>query len=154
MKTHLSYSRAFSLIEVTMALGIAVFGIITLFALLPTGLNMTRESSAQSLAVNLLTGLASNIRNSDGTASTTNPSIPLGSPGSGVIYFDESGLSLGNTLSDAAIYKAEWSVHSLDEAHAIPPSVHLRIGWPVHAEHLIGFEDTLVILRHNPASNP
>src|SRR5690606_18146012 len=77
MKIHPSHSHGFSLIEVTMALGIAVFAIITLFALLPTGLNLSRESSAEGLAVNILSGLASDIRNSDGAATTVVYGIPL-----------------------------------------------------------------------------
>jgi len=154
MKTLPSHPRAFSMIEVTMALGIAVFGIITIFALLPTGLNLTRESSAQCLAVNILTGLASDIRNSDGAASTKVFKIPLGSVGSGVIYFDESGLSLDAIPSAAAIYKAEWSVQPLDAANAIPPYVHAQVGWPAQAKNPIGFEEVLVILRNSPASAP
>ena len=42
MKMRSSRASAFSLIEVTMAIGIASFGLLTVFGLLPAGLNTTQ----------------------------------------------------------------------------------------------------------------
>ena len=47
MKKDRLSSNGFSLVEVTIALGIVAFGLMALFALLPIGLNLVRESSEE-----------------------------------------------------------------------------------------------------------
>jgi uncharacterized protein (TIGR02598 family) len=146
--------RGFSLVEVTLALGIVAFAFITLFALLPTGLRLVRESSDEGVAVNILTALAADLKNSDGVAPITqNHQIPIDRAGVGVAYFDESGRFLGNNSGDSAIYKANWSVRSRDVANGVPPGAWLKISWPAASESSTGSVETLVIFKVNPADS-
>lgn len=52
-----SRSRAFSLIEVVLALGLAAFAIVVIVGLLPVGLKLTSESEDESRAVNILSAV-------------------------------------------------------------------------------------------------
>ena len=53
--------RAFSLVEVTIALGITVFCLLTVIGLLAVGVNSTHVSSVQTSAANILTAVASDL---------------------------------------------------------------------------------------------
>lgn len=54
--------RAFTLVEVTLALGIAVFCLVVVFGLLTVGLNTSAISVEQTNAVNLLSVVANDLR--------------------------------------------------------------------------------------------
>ena len=84
-------AAAFSLVEVTLALGIAAFCLIALFGLMPVGVQTNRNASSQTAATNILAAVVADLRATPtfNTTSTqfgiifgTNPS-PL--------YFDGSG---------------------------------------------------------------
>ena len=55
-------SHAFSLVEVTIALGIAVFCLVVIFGLLSVGVNMSSVSIEQTSATNLLAAVVSDLR--------------------------------------------------------------------------------------------
>ena len=56
MKTRLS--AAFSLVEVTLALGVAAFCLIAVFGLLPVGVNSDQTSIQQTAAASLATSIS------------------------------------------------------------------------------------------------
>jgi uncharacterized protein (TIGR02598 family) len=62
MKLPRSFRSGFSLIEVTIALGIATFCLVALFALLPMGLNQNRDTIEQTVATSIAANIASDIR--------------------------------------------------------------------------------------------
>ncbi len=53
---------AFSLVEVTLALGIMAFCMVAVFGLLPTGLNTSRDAIAQTTAANIAGAVAADLR--------------------------------------------------------------------------------------------
>jgi uncharacterized protein (TIGR02598 family) len=63
--------RAFSLAEVTVALGIAAFCLIAIFGLLPAGLNANKAGIQQNAAANLAAMIASDLRATPATANTS-----------------------------------------------------------------------------------
>ena len=68
---------AFSLVEVTLALGIMAFCMVAIFGLLPTGLNTSRDAIAQTAAANIAGALAADLRQAPAATSTTpNPQTP------------------------------------------------------------------------------
>jgi len=92
-------SGGFSLVEVTMALGVTVFVSVTILALLPTGLNVMREAMHQTVEAQILRSMA-------GQAVVSNfETLTDGSP----FFFDEEGLPLGSGLG--AVYTATLSRH-------------------------------------------
>ena len=54
--------RGFSLVEVTLALGVASFCLIALFGLLPIGLNSNEASTQQTIAATLASSVAADLR--------------------------------------------------------------------------------------------
>jgi uncharacterized protein (TIGR02598 family) len=95
-----SSRQAFSLVEVTIAMGIASFAVIGVMSLVPSGLTTLRASVDASAASRILRTVASEARqanNFDGLASTTN-------------FFDDNGLKLDVANRTQSIYSAEMRV--------------------------------------------
>jgi uncharacterized protein (TIGR02598 family) len=57
-------SSAFSLVEVTLALGIAAFCLIAVFGLVPVGVQTNRNATSQTAVTNILSSVVSDIRDS------------------------------------------------------------------------------------------
>ena len=87
-------SAAFSLIELTLALGIAAICLITVFALLPIAVLANRNATSQTAAASILRGVAADLR---ATPKTNNASTQFGITGINTganpppLYFDSSG---------------------------------------------------------------
>src|SRR6476619_7624776 len=58
----LSATGAFSLVEVTLALGIAAFCLITVFALVPAAVVTNRNATSQTAATNIMAAVVSDLR--------------------------------------------------------------------------------------------
>jgi uncharacterized protein (TIGR02598 family) len=72
-------SRGFSLIEVTIALGVVSFALIALFGLLPTGLTTFRSSIDRSIASQIAQNIISQARQTEFSSLST-LATPAGSP--------------------------------------------------------------------------
>jgi uncharacterized protein (TIGR02598 family) len=69
-------SRAgFSLVETVLALGVAAFCLATIFALLPIGMNSNKSSSEQTVATNMLTSIAADLRATPNPANSVSSQI-------------------------------------------------------------------------------
>ena len=64
MKTPAWFRGAFSLVEVTIALGIAAFCLVVMLGLLPAGLNANRSGLEQTAATGLAAAVAADLRTS------------------------------------------------------------------------------------------
>src|SRR5262249_20906853 len=86
----LSVSSGFSLVEVTLALGIAAFCLLAVFGLMPVGVETTRNATSQTAATNIMAAVVSDLR---ATPTTTNTSsqfcIRFGTVAT--LYFDGAG---------------------------------------------------------------
>jgi len=147
--------EAFSLVEVTIALGIVAFGVVAIFALLPAGLQLVRESTDESIASGILTMMASDVQ-----AKTTNPSESprftirltsgtkagiLHSNGNGGLLFDASGRYLGFAgISSQARFVGSYSIRpgTIDS----PANALLMVSWPAQAATPSGRIETLIAL--------
>jgi uncharacterized protein (TIGR02598 family) len=78
------FTQGFSLIEVTIALGVVSFALIALFGLLPTGLTTFRSSIDRSVCSQIAQNIISQARQTDFSSltnsSNTNFTTPAGSP--------------------------------------------------------------------------
>lgn len=86
MNTPRNSPAAFSLIEVTLALGIAAFCLLTVFGLLPLGLNSTQNAAEQTTVAGIATAISSDLHGtpvitSSTGAATSQFNFPLPSPG-------------------------------------------------------------------------
>ena len=63
--------RAFSLVEVVLALGVAAFSLIAVFALLPVGVQTNRNAISQTAATNIMAAVVSDLRATPKTSGTS-----------------------------------------------------------------------------------
>jgi uncharacterized protein (TIGR02598 family) len=88
MKNFLSRSAAFSLVELTLALGIAAFCLIAVLGLMPVAALTNRNATSQSAATNIIASVIADMR---ATTSSTSPQygVTFGTPKT--LYFDGAG---------------------------------------------------------------
>jgi uncharacterized protein (TIGR02598 family) len=83
-------TSAFSLVEVTLALGIAAFCLIAVFGLMPVGVQTNRNATSQTAATNIIASVVADLRASPTTATTsTQYAIEFGT--AKTLYFDGAG---------------------------------------------------------------
>ena len=125
----------FTLVEVTIALGIISFGLIAILGLLPRGLTLVKESADESAAINILGGITAKLQ-SKTTPITSSTNV-----------FDAEGNILVATSSPDAIYRAVTLVHT----NSPPRMATIQISWPAaNAEKPTGTVDAIVSLANNP----
>jgi uncharacterized protein (TIGR02598 family) len=88
-------TSGFSLVEVTLALGIAGFCLIAVFGLLPIGLKSNSMAIEQTKAVSVIGGIAADLRNTPRSA-TKSPRYQIDLPlaGTKTIYLTEDGVAV------------------------------------------------------------
>src|SRR5882724_10237327 len=92
MKFGLRRVHAFSLVELTLALGIAAFCLIAVFGLVPVGVQTNRNATSQTTATNILSSVVSDIRASPkGNSNTAKYKIRRSKSNSTTVCFDGQG---------------------------------------------------------------
>jgi Tfp pilus assembly protein PilV len=91
--------HAFSLVEVTLAMGVAAFCLLAVFGLMPIGVQTNRNATSQTRATNIMAAVIADLRATPKTAGTwtgtssqfciTIPAIPTVTPIT--LYFDSEG---------------------------------------------------------------
>ena len=145
------FRSAFSLIEVTMALGIVAFGLIAILGLLPTGLNLARECRDETVAVNILSALASDLQyREESSGKTRLYQVHIEGGRTGRTLFDQNGGWLGAAAdSPEAIYAGSWEIRS--QSKGMPAHALVRVGWPALSPQATGMVETLVVFPRDSA---
>jgi uncharacterized protein (TIGR02598 family) len=108
MKGHVT--SAFSLVEVTLALGIAAFCLIAVFGLMPVGMQTNRNAKSQTRATNLMAAVMADVR---ATPRTKTQSLQFCIPLSGAtpppLYFDSEGRCASNLAGTTNLCGATWN---------------------------------------------
>ncbi len=125
--------RAFSLIEVVLALGVCVFSLVAMLGLLSVGLGVGRDSRGEMQAANIAAQLVGIRRSCPTNVLSGGLLPPLNQPLSATpvsAWVD----SVGNvTNQGAAAYQVSYQVGT----NAAAPStalIHLRFTWPAAAD--------------------
>jgi uncharacterized protein (TIGR02598 family) len=144
MKLSLRSTSAFSLVEVTLALGIAAFCLIAVFGLMPVGVQTNRNATSQTAATNILSSVVSDIRASPKGSST--PSAKYGiRRGKGTITtvcFDGQGRSTtlqGTGTCSGANYRYRLYVRIYpiaDQPKYLATYAYLKLVWPAAVDPL------------------
>jgi uncharacterized protein (TIGR02598 family) len=83
--------KAFSLIEVTLALGVAAFCLIAVFGLMPVGVQANRNATSQTTATSIIAAVVADLRATPTTSATSSQfGITFGT-NPPPIYFDGAG---------------------------------------------------------------
>jgi len=93
-------AHAFSLVELTLALGIAAFCLIAVFGLIPIGVQTNRNSTSQTAATNIIASVVADLRTTAKATASATPSqlylIQIPAAGNSnttpqILYFDGTG---------------------------------------------------------------
>jgi uncharacterized protein (TIGR02598 family) len=140
MNRSISAAAAFSLVEVTFALGIAAFCLIAVFGLMPVGVQTNRNATSQTAASNIIAAVVSDLR---ATPTTTNTSsqfcIPFGT--ATTLYFDSAGQcssDLAGTTSACGVglapaLQSRYKVSIAWSASTFLRYADLKVSWPAAA---------------------
>ena len=69
-------ARAFSLVELVLALGVLAFCLIAVFGLMPVGMQTNRNATSQTAATNIIGGIVADLRATP-AAATTSPQFAI-----------------------------------------------------------------------------
>jgi len=81
---------AFSLVEVTLALGVAAFCLIALFGLIPVGVQTNRSATSQTAATSIIAAIVADLRATP-TTTTTSPQFRIAFGVPKTLFFDSQG---------------------------------------------------------------
>jgi uncharacterized protein (TIGR02598 family) len=119
---------AFSLVEVTLAIGIAGFGMIAIFGLLPIAAKTNLDATSQTAAIDVFSAVAADIRATPKT-STTSPQYGIVFGANTTLYFDLSGKPSASLQPTSRYHlTVSFPTGPTGVACAI-----LKVGWPAAA---------------------
>jgi uncharacterized protein (TIGR02598 family) len=90
MRPNTGKNAAFSLVEVTLALGVAAFCLIAVFGLMPVGVQTNRNATSQTAAANIIAAVVADLRATP-TANSTSLQFGITFGTNATLYFDSAG---------------------------------------------------------------
>jgi Tfp pilus assembly protein PilV len=136
-------SSAFSLVEVTLALGIAAFCLIAVFGLVPIAVQTNRNATSQTAATNIMAAVVADLRATP-KANTTSAQfcIPFATSGtSAPLYFDGAGQCSTDLAGSTSPCGSPWAP-SLNTRYQLNitwygsiavPYADVKVMWPAAA---------------------
>jgi len=171
MKTPTSSNGAFSLVEVTLSLGITAFCLLAVFGLIPVGITSNQASVEQSMAANVATSIVADLRavpiTSPPTEQTSrNYKVPIpaqpGGATSHTVFFRADGKISGtpnaNAIpADSPFYRAMLTVGKDPQTRGTATVVRVLITWPALGDraanqdpkNFTGSFETVIALNRN-----
>jgi uncharacterized protein (TIGR02598 family) len=151
----MSRSRAgFSLVEVTLALGVAAVCLLAVFGLLPIALKTQQIAIEQTAATRIISAAVSDLRNTPPTAPTSplfTISVPANTASSSsILYFDTEGHSSA-AINAQSRYRLTLTFTPNSTGGRGATFVHLLLTWPAAAssDNAGGSSETFVALDRN-----
>jgi|ERR1051325_9956891 len=131
-------SAGFSLIEVTIALGVIAIGVIAILGLIPLGLKSGSDSIDDTRIALIAKDVQSRAAATVSYAMFSNNNNNTLSPG----FYDRDGSFLGNAVTGAALYRADATIYG-DWANGAPVNLdasvmrpaNIKIRWPVNTSN-------------------
>lgn len=114
---------AFSLVELTLAIGIAAFCLIAVFGLMPVGVQTNRNATSQTAATNIIASVIADMRATQGTTSAQY-GIQFGI--AKTLYFDGAG-QFTTSLGANSRYRVNITFPSSPSGLSY---ADLRVTWP------------------------
>ena len=152
------FTSAFSLVELTAAIGIAAFCLIALFGLVPVAVQTNRNATSQTRATNIMAAVVSDLRATPRCVATSSQyQITLGTapgcqlvipPSPKTLYFDGTG-QFSTLLGTNSRYQLNVTWNVTGNCSAALPCAYLKVTWPAaatlanasgSAEMFVGFD--------------
>jgi uncharacterized protein (TIGR02598 family) len=146
-------SRGFSLVEVTLALGVAAFCVLALLGLLPLGVQTNQSSTSQIAAGALLSSVIADLRATP-ISNPTSAQYAVTFGTANVLYFDGEGRPVTSAaLSSNRRYRLTISFPPGPRGSVAPTFARLKVSWPASADPAttapFGFVETFAAIdRH------
>ena len=156
MKSPIQARNGFSLVEVTLALGVAAISFVAIFGLLPIGLQTDRDANEQIAAINISSAVIADLRATPGTGAANSPQFGISIPGPGLnsnpppLYFSTEG-TFSNALAADSRYRVTITFTSNSAGLRAATWSDIRVAWPAAANPLSpsGAADMFVALDRN-----
>lgn len=125
---------AFSLVEVTLALGIAAFCLIAIFGLMPVGVQANRNATSQTAATNIIGAVIADLRATPKNSTTSSQfSISFGT-NPPPMYFDGTGQFAGSIApASPTPFQPRYQLNITWTGSAGLPYADLKVTWPAAA---------------------
>ena len=139
---HCSRRFAFSLVEVVLALGIATFGILIIVALLPAGIQSTKDSLEETGAINVLSEVVADREATPSFQSSTVYQLPALTNTLVAPVTNFFGITEGNQIStqlSQSRYRIDYIVTPPTSGSLEPYQIWLKVSWPAPATTPAGF---------------
>jgi len=134
--------HAFSLIEVTLAIGVAAISLLTIFALLPLGVQTNQRSIEQTASADILSSVAADLRATPVTSpkggATSSPQFHIAIPAAGstgtptTLFFNSVGQSADSLQTDSR-YRVIVTFLANDGGTSTATFANLKVIWPAPA---------------------
>jgi len=139
-------TTAFSLIEVTLALGVAAFALIAILGMLPVGLNTqqvsVRQTTANSITSQVLGVLRAAVRHPGNSNKQFDlQHFPKGGawdPEPDVLYFTNEGNSVGSAITPDSVYRATINYFQPPDPQYTTSLANITVSWPPQADPTTG----------------
>jgi uncharacterized protein (TIGR02598 family) len=123
------FTSAFSLVELTLAIGIAAFCLIAVFGLMPVGVQTNRNATSQTAATNVMAAVIADLRATP-KASTTSSQFGITFGTDNTLYFDSVGQA-STSLGTNSRYQLNIAWTSTTPTGA--RYADLKVTWPAAA---------------------
>lgn len=150
----------FSLAEVTLAIGVAAFCLLTLFGLLPVGINSNQASMEQTAASSITRSIVADLRNTP--SSGTSPFYGFVVPAAGgvavlrTVYFSENGVKTGlvgavPVTTGTSISRYRGTVYFIPPAanQKTATTVRILITWPALVNPVPTTDPTIAPIKYS-----
>jgi len=133
----LNFTAAFSLVELTLALGVAGFCLIAIFALMPVGVQTNRNATSQTAAANILSSVVSDIRASPkGHANSAKYGIRRSLGNTTTLYFDGQGQFTTSPGANSR-YRLYAKIYpTIAQPLYLATYAYLKVTWPAAVDPL------------------
>ena len=131
-------AAAFSLVEVTLALGIAAFCLIAVFGLMPVGVQTNRNATSQTAATNILSSVAGDIRASPkGHTNSAKYGIRRSKGNTTTLYFDGQG-QFTTSLGANSRYRLYVKIYPIvAQPLYLASYAYLKVTWPAAVDTIL-----------------
>ena len=137
----LTAAAAFSLVEVTVAIGIAAFCLIAVFGLMPVGVQTNRNATSQTAATNILSSVMSDLRASPPAQNATSLyQIKRAKNNRWTVCFDGQAKPTGTPMANDvacrdsnSVYRLYVQIDATSGGVVYPAHAWLRVSWPALA---------------------
>jgi uncharacterized protein (TIGR02598 family) len=131
MKDTVSNHRAFSLVEIALALGVASFCLLAVFSLLPVGLQSNKAAIEQTAAIGILSSVSGDLRATPrGTTTSAQYQVQIGT--AKTLYIAEDG-TWAPTLQQQSRYLLNVTFPTNSTGGRASTFATLRLSWPAAA---------------------